>query len=123
MSKILLGLIICLGSSFGFASPVDPNYPWEIVSDIYEKANNSAEFVVLQQKYPKIFGQFNAQNVKSANILTRTMVFRGETTCEASDPRLTHTGVAYGLCEGPDDNVACFQTAPSMPSPYDPCAN
>lgn len=119
LSFLILNLLF-----FTWAAAQSSN-SWTVVSETNERASSPAEFILLQQKYPDVFGSYNPQTVRSANILHRTLVFDGETLCKPNDPRLTFVSRAYGLCEYSDsqESGVCFQTAPDHPSPFDPCMN
>lgn len=115
----LFALALALVSTSAFALG-----HWEIVSQLTENATNSEQFVQLQQKYPDIFGRYDAKEVVSANISITEYEFRGETKCQAGDPRLQFKSTSYGLCTGVSENSpgGCFQTAARLPGLEDPCA-
>lgn len=118
MTKFFLAMAIGLGSSMALANPF---FPWEVTSETYEAANDREEFIALQIKYPHLFGQFDAQGVTFASVHTQNMLFVGPTVCPIKDQRRRYQAVAYGLCELQGDMEGCFQTAPNMPAPIDPC--
>ncbi len=125
LKSILALTILATISLSAFANKLDSSNPWEVIYQTTENSKGSEGFEVLQTKYPAIFGNYDAQYVTSANISTRLYKFKGTHTCTPSDPRLLHEANGYGLCErDPNGNMgSCFQTAVSMPAPFDPCRN
>lgn len=93
---------------------------WVLISSVTEKAGNSAEFIVLQDKYPEIFGEFESTNVVSANVEFKNWEYQDKSVCPANDPRLKSHTVTYGVCEKHGQTSQCFQTA-TLVRGGDPC--
>ena len=121
--KLFLTLIVLVITTISaFAGSGD----WHSVSTRSEFASNAQEFLLLQQKYPRIFGSYDPAQIAQATISIDEYLYEGITACSAGDPRLLHDVISSSVCEkntNENSSGSCTETADSLPISGDPCNN
>ena len=126
LKLVLSSIAVLLGSSFLSNTSFAQSSDWHAITTSLGSANNTQEFVLLQQKYPKAFAGFDSQLVQAASISTTQYLFEGTTLCLPGDAKLLQETYSYSICQqspsaDTGQKTTCEQVASSLPLEADPC--
>jgi hypothetical protein len=114
---ILLGMIV-----FAISARAGDTPNWKQTSELIERAENNAEFRILQPKYPQYLGEFDVNIVCYASLFVNAYTYRAPTKCPMGDARLTHVHVTRGICtQKPGELPEHRIYGTEFPGEEDPC--
>lgn len=122
MFKQIISMILVTGS-VAIANPGDEACVWALFLDERAEAETKEQFIGLQKKYPKYFGELSTENFISAKIHVKGLEYIGTTICPDNDPRLFVEIASFKYCSYVDEYPVCMTTDMAVLPETDPCAN